>query len=95
MSPRHLLWLYLAAMNVLAFALMGRDKHLARARRRRIPERTLFLPVLLGGSLGGILGMAVFRHKTKHSKFVLGFPLILLLHLALAWAAAEFLLPLL
>lgn len=74
----------LALMNALAFALMGLDKGLARRHRRRIPERTLFLPVLLGGSLGGLLGMAVFRHKTRHTAFVLGFPLILLLQLALA-----------
>lgn len=76
---------YPVLINLLAFALMGLDKGLARRHKRRIPERTLFLPVILGGSLGGILGMALFRHKTRHTAFVLGFPLILLIQLALAW----------
>ena len=58
--------IYLFAINLTAFALMGRDKSLARRRRRRIPEKTLFLPVLLGGGPGGWLGMYVFHHKTSH-----------------------------
>ena len=64
--------IYLFAINLTAFALMGRDKSLARRRRRRIPEKTLFLPVLLGGGPGGWLGMYVFHHKTRHWSFVLG-----------------------
>ena len=85
MSFSTLFPVYLVLMNALAFVLMGLDKSLARRHLRRIPEKTLFLPVLLGGSLGGILGMSVFRHKTRHSKFTLGFPLILAVQLLLAW----------
>ena len=75
---------YLAAVNVLAFALMGIDKAKAKRGARRIPEKVLFLSALIGGSIGAIAGMFVFRHKTKHLSFVLGLPAILLLHLALA-----------
>ena len=82
----HMIPAAILLMNALAFALMGRDKSLARAGRRRISEKTLFLPVILGGSIGGILGMAVFRHKTRHTRFVLGFPAILLLQLAAVYA---------
>mgnify|MGYP004676675193 CR=1 FL=1 len=74
---------YLLAVNVLAFALMGIDKHKARRGAWRIPEKTLFLPVLLGGGAGGCLGMRVFRHKTRHWYFRFGFPLITLLWLGL------------
>lgn len=74
---------YLLIMNVLGFALMYADKRLARRHRWRIPERTLFTVAALGGSLGGVLGIWLCRHKTKHWYFVLGFPLLLLVHLAL------------
>lgn len=79
---RHLLALYLPAVNVTAFALMGIDKRRARRGAWRISEKMLFLPVLLGGSLGGTLGMRVFHHKTKHWYFRFGFPLLLILQLA-------------
>ena len=78
------LYIYLIALNLLAFGLMGLDKSRARRGAWRIPEKTLFLAALLGGSLGGNLGMQIFRHKTKKRAFVLGFPGILLLHLLLA-----------
>lgn len=71
--------IYLLFINILAFALMGVDKEKARRGAWRIPEKHLFLPVVLGGSIGGILGMRFFRHKTKHWYFKYGFPLILLL----------------
>lgn len=79
-------WLvgYLLLVNLAAFFLMGSDKRRAqREGARRIPEKTLFLAALLGGSLGAILGMRLFRHKTKHWYFVWGMPAILLLQLAL------------
>lgn len=80
--------IYLAAVNLTALLLMGLDKGLARRHRRRIPEKTLFLPVLLGGGLGGTLGMRLFRHKTRHWYFRYGFPLLLALQLMLAvWLA--------
>lgn len=75
---------YLLAVNLWAFFLMGRDKGLARKNRRRVPERTLFLPVLLGGGPGGWLGMHVFRHKTRHWSFRLGFPAVTLAEYGLA-----------
>ena len=74
---------YLISVNVLAFALMGIDKHKARRGAWRVSQKALFLPVLLGGGAGGCLGMRVFRHKTRHWYFRFGFPLIALLWLAL------------
>ena len=83
-----LLGLYLLAVNVAAFLLMGADKGRARRGAWRVPERSLFLPVLLGGALGGVLGMQVFRHKTRHWYFRFGFPLLLIVQLAgLLWLA--------
>lgn len=79
--------IYLAAMNLAGFTAMGRDKHKARAHLSRTPERRLFSYALLGGSVGCILGMAVFRHKTKHLKFTVGMPLILLAQIIIAAAA--------
>ena len=78
------LWIYLAAVNLLLFALMGADKSKARRGARRIPETTLFFAAMIGGALGGICGMFCFRHKTLHRSFRLGFPAILLCHAALA-----------
>ena len=75
---------YLAAVNLLLFVLMGADKARARRGARRIPEAALFLTAILGGSFGGVCGMYAFRHKTLHRSFRLGFPLILVCHLALA-----------
>lgn len=80
---RYLLW-YLAAVNLVTLTLYGIDKRNARKNRRRIPEKTLFLLPLLGGSVGALAGMRLFRHKTKHWYFVWGIPAILLMQLALA-----------
>ena len=79
---QYLLW-YLAAVNVVTFTVYGIDKRKARRGAWRIPEKTLFLLPLLGGSVGALLGMKVFRHKTKHWYFVWGIPAILLAQLAL------------
>lgn len=78
-----ILFVYLLVMNVAAFLIMGADKKRAIAQKRRIPEKTLFLLALLGGSLGAYMGMQSFRHKTKHLKFTVGLPAILVVHLAL------------
>ena len=78
-------WLYLAAANLLGFVLMGIDKRRARKEAWRISEKALFLTALLGGSVGAILGMWTFHHKTKHWYFVYGMPLILLLQFAAAF----------
>ena len=80
---RYLLW-YLAAVNLVTFTVYGVDKAKARRGAWRVPEKTLFLLSLLGGSLGALLGMWAFHHKTKHWYFVWGIPLILLAQMALA-----------
>ena len=77
-----LLGLYLALMNLAAFAAMGVDKGRARRGRWRVSEKALFLPALLGGALGGVLGMRAFRHKTRRWYFRFGFPALLVLQLA-------------
>lgn len=75
---------YLIVVNLIAFALMGIDKGKAKRGAWRISEKALFLSAILGGSVGAILGMWFFRHKTKHWYFVIGMPLILLLQVAVA-----------
>lgn len=86
-----LLLVWMLTASLVAFVLMGVDKRRARGERWRIRERTLFLPVLLGGGLGGTLGMALFHHKTRHWYFRFGFPLLLLLQLAaLLWLFRRF-----
>jgi uncharacterized membrane protein YsdA (DUF1294 family) len=78
------LGIYLLAVNLAAFALMGLDKGRAKKNRWRIPEKTLFLPAVLGGALGGVAGMRVFHHKTRHWYFRWGFPALLILQCAAA-----------
>lgn len=75
---------YLLAVNISGFALMGIDKKRAIRKAYRIPEATLFLTALIGGSAGSLLGMYTFRHKTKHWYFVVGMPVILAIQLFLA-----------
>ena len=75
--------MYLLAMNLLGFVLMGADKRKARLSRWRIPEKTFFIVSLLSGSLGTWAGMYLFRHKTKHLKFVIGIPVILVIQILL------------
>ena len=76
--------LYLLLINAAAFVLMLVDKVKAKKNRWRISERTLMLSAALGGSVGALLGMYTFRHKTRHIKFTLGVPSILIIQLALA-----------
>lgn len=77
--------IYIVIMNVAAFIAMGLDKRRAKRGAWRVRERTLFLLSLLGGSIGSLTGMYVFRHKTKHWYFVWGMPAILILHLILVY----------
>ena len=77
--------------NVTAFFMFGADKRRAQKGKWRIPERALLLACLCFGALGGLLGMEVFRHKTRHPKFTVTVPALLLLQIAvLAFAAGRF-----
>ena len=71
------LLLWILVWNVVAFVLMGLDKGRAREKKWRIPEKVLFLSAALGGSIGAMVGMSFFRHKTQHWSFRLGMPAIL------------------
>ena len=81
---------YLAAVNLLAFTGYGADKRRAKKDKRRVPEKTLFLLAIIGGSVGAWAGMYTFRHKTRHWYFVWGIPAILLVQIALAvWLTVQ------
>ena len=69
---------YLLLINAAAFVLMLVDKIKAQKHLWRIPERTLILSAVLGGGIGALAGMYLFRHKTRHLKFTLGIPAILI-----------------
>ena len=87
----YLILAYFALITIVAFALMGIDKHKAKKHLWRIPEKTLFLTSLLGGSVGTLAGMYLFHHKTRHWYFRWGFPLLLALQAAgLVWLALRF-----
>lgn len=70
----------LVCMNLIAFITFGADKYKAKKVKWRISEKTLILLALFGGSIGALLGMKVFRHKTLHTKFKYGLPAIMILH---------------
>ena len=76
-----LLIYYVIIINFLGLLLMGIDKRKAVKNHWRIPERTLFVVSLLGGSIGSFVGMYLFRHKTKHLRFTIGIPVILVLQI--------------
>ncbi len=80
---KELLLLYLLIINAISFLLMLVDKYKARKNLWRIPEATLITSALLGGSIGALIGMYTVRHKTKHLKFTLGIPFILIAQIAL------------
>ena len=70
---------YLVVVNLLAFACFGIDKQKAKMHQWRISEKALLGIAICGGSLGAICGMRIFHHKTKHPKFSVGLPVILLI----------------
>lgn len=87
-SPWGLLALWLIAINLVTFFAFGVDKWKAKRKEtrettRRVPEKTLFLLSILGGSVGALLGMRAFHHKTLHKTFRLGIPVILFLQIAI------------
>lgn len=84
-----LILLYLVIINAAGFLLMLADKRKARKKLWRIPEATLLGVAAAGGSVGSLMGMYTFRHKTRHLKFTIGLPVILALQAVLAvWLMA-------
>lgn len=81
--PMMFILIYLLLVNVIGFVLMFVDKKRAQNNQWRIKEATLFLTAAIGGSIGSMLGMKVFRHKTKHLSFMIGMPLIFIAQVAL------------
>lgn len=75
--------LYLTVINLIGLSIMGIDKTKAKKRTFRIPESTLFVIALIGGSLGTTCGMFLFRHKTRHWYFLYGMPAILIIQIAI------------
>lgn len=89
-SPWGLLASWLILINIVTFVVFGLDKLLAKHPRfrQRVPEKNLLLLAVVGGSMGALLGMLVFRHKTLHRVFRVGVPVILAVQLLLAAAIA-------
>ena len=79
-----LLVLYFVIMNLIGLFIMGYDKWQAQHYAWRVPELNLFIIALIGGSIGSIIGMYLFHHKTRHWYFVYGMPAILILQLLIA-----------
>ena len=85
-SPWGILAVWLVIINLVTFLVFGVDKLKAKRKEkhestRRVPERTLFILAAMGGSVGALLGMRVWRHKTLHKTFRIGIPLILFLQI--------------
>lgn len=78
-----LLLVYLVIINAAGFCFMLIDKHKAKQNLWRIPEKILLIIAAVGGSLGVLMGMRIFRHKTLHFKFSLGVPALLILHIVI------------
>lgn len=76
---RLLMW-YLIVINIVTWIAFGLDKWKAKTGKWRIPERTLLLLALIGGSLGALAGMIMFRHKTRKAKFFISVPVMFVLH---------------
>ena len=77
--------IYLAAINGAALIVYGLDKLLAKANAYRVPEAVLILLAAAGGSVGALLGMYLFHHKTRKPRFFIGVPLILAAQIALVY----------
>ena len=74
---------YILAINTITFVIFGIDKYKAKKKKWRIPESRLLLLAVIGGSIGALLGMIIWRHKTLHKKFKYGVPTILILQIAI------------
>lgn len=75
--------LYVLIINLIGFLIMGLDKFKAKKGFWRTPEKTIFIITLLGGGIGTVTGMYLFRHKTKKMKFTIGLPTILISEIVL------------
>ena len=80
---------YLLIMNFLTWVIYGLDKGRAKSGKWRIPERTLLILAAIGGSVGALIGMLMFRHKTKKAKFVILVPVLLVIHCVLVGLAMQ------
>lgn len=78
----------LVSLNIFTFFMYGIDKYKARKDKWRIPESTLIWLAVLGGSVGALLGMRVWHHKTFHKKFKYGIPVIIVLQVIVGWYCA-------
>lgn len=90
MGLKQLIIYYLVFINLLGFVTMYVDKKRAKTHEWRVPEGRIFLIASLFGSIGVLGGMRMFRHKTKHKKFVYGIPLILALQIILAFYLVQY-----
>jgi uncharacterized membrane protein YsdA (DUF1294 family) len=84
MKLEYFFGVYLFVVNLIAFILFAVDKYKSKKSKWRISERTLIGIALIGGSVGALMSMKAFRHKTKHKKFTIGVPLILVAQIVLA-----------
>ena len=84
-TSTNLLYIYVAAINVVTFFVYGLDKSKAKAGQWRIPEAHLIFLAVIGGSVGALLGMQVFHHKTRKPKFKIGVPAILIIQLIIVY----------
>ena len=85
-----LILLYLLIVNAVSFLLMLVDKQKAKRKLWRIPEATLLMSAVIGGSIGALAGMYTFRHKTKHLKFTLGVPAILIAQIVVVFLILQY-----
>ena len=81
--------IYLIEINMLTFCVYGIDKRKAIRKQWRVPERTLLFLAVIGGSIGALAGMQVFRHKTRHLKFKLGVPGILVVQVIILYCVMK------
>ena len=82
--------LYIIVMSFITFIIFGVDKKRARRHEWRISEKVLFALAIIGGSIGAIIGMIAFHHKTKKWYFRIGMPVILAVQIAAVWALFRF-----
>ena len=96
MTPENIipviLWVYLGVISIVGFILPAVDKIKAQQGKWRISEKSLFTVSVLGGSVAMYISMPLFHHKTKHKRFMIGIPLIIVLQLAAVFAVWYFLL---